>query len=225
VSEPLARFQDTLVFPDSVNHPKQFWIDEWVRNNHRLKSLARQGESARSELKQAKAEYLPSLSLQLRAQESNIGFENSSSPKNESLVASLNLKVPLYSGGTTRARNREKQAALLESKARYEEERRGTVKQIREAYLNIKANAANIAASKKAISSAEKSYEASEKGFKYGTVTVVDVLDAKSEVLRYSNEYRQKQYDYAINLMNLLRLSGRFSADSMILANGWLVEE
>lgn len=225
ITEPLSRFQDRIGYTESAEQTRQYWVDEGIRNNHSLKSLAKQVESARSELKQASAGHLPSVSLQLTAQESNIGFENTSSPKNQSLVASLNLTIPLYSGGSTSARRWEKRASLVESKARYEEERRKTIKQIREAFLNIRANIANIEASKKAISSAERSYEASEKGFQFGTVTVVDVLDAKSAVLRYTNEYRQKQYDYAVNLMNLLRLSGKFSADSIIMANDWLVNE
>lgn len=225
VSEPLSRFQDQIGYTDTIEQPRQHWIDEGIRNNHRLKSLAKQVQSVRAELKEASSGHLPSVSLRLSGQESNIGFENSTTPKNQSLVAAVEVSIPIYSGGSTSARRWEKRASLVEAKARYEEERRATIKQIREAFSNIRANIANIEASKKAINSAEKSYEASEKGFEYGTVTVVDVLDAKSEVLRYNTEYRQKQYDYATNLMNLLRLSGRFGADSMALANEWLLNE
>ena len=62
------------------------------------------------------------------------------------------------------------------------------------------------------------------RGLEYGTVTVVDVLDAQKDVLQYRNEYSQNKYDYVVNWLNLLRLSGQFNEKSITQANTWLTK-
>lgn len=222
VVEPLAPFQQTLNYPLETEKDRSYWAALALDNNHDLKALQKSIDSARADVSKAKSGHLPTMGLQLSAQKSNIGFENSSSPRTESYVASLNFNIPIYSGGTTSARVLEKRAQLEEAEGRYEEARRTILKDLRESYLNVAANLANIKASRRAIQSAQKSFEAMEKGFKFGTVTVVDVLDAQKELHRYTIEFRQKQYDYAVNWLNLLRLSGQLSVNSIRDANAWL---
>lgn len=222
VVEPLAPFQQTLNYPLETEKDRSYWAALALDNNHDLKALQKSIDSARADVSKAKSGHLPTMGLQLSAQKSNIGFENSSSPRTESYVASLNFNIPIYSGGTTSARVLEKRAQLEEAEGRYEEARRTILKDLRESYLNVAANLANIKASRRAIQSAQKSFEAMEKGFKFGTVTVVDVLDAQKELHRYTIEFRQKQYDYAVNWLNLQRLSGQLSVNSIRDANAWL---
>ncbi|MGB1237941.1 MAG: TolC family outer membrane protein [Pseudomonadales bacterium] len=223
VVEPLDKFVQELNYVDMSDKPKSYWTEKGIENSHQLKELRENIKSAKTEVSQAKAGHLPTVSFRLEANKSNIGFENSrSADTNKSYVASLNLSIPIYSGGKTSARKREQVAKLRESRAQYEEARRAVLKDIREAYLGVTANKANISASKTAIVSAEKSYDAMSKGLEYGTVTVVDVLDAKKEVLRNEIEFRKNQYDYAVNWINLLRLSGQLDEESITQANAWL---
>jgi outer membrane protein len=224
VISPLSSFSKSFKYADIKGRDKADWVDQGLRLNHELKSLKQKIKAAKTEVKSAGAEHLPTVFLKLEANKSNIGFENSSSSVNESNVASLNLNVPLYSGGRTSARVREMQAEFKRTNAIYEEKKRLVSKNIQEAYLNVSANVASIKASAKAISSAQKSFDAMEKGYKYGTATVIDVLDAKREVLKQQIEYRKKQYAYAVNYLNLLSLSGQFNGASINQVNNWLVK-
>jgi outer membrane protein len=221
----LSPFQEALNYSQETEEDSKYWTDLALENNNDLKALKKKIDSAKSDVSKARSGHLPTLGLQLSAQKSNIGFENSNSPQTSSYVASLNFNIPIYNGGTTSARVLEKRAELTEAEARYEESRRKTLKDLRESYLNVSANLANIKASRRAISSAKKSFEAMEKGFKFGTVTVVDVLDSQKELHRYTIDFRQKQYDYAVNWLNLLRLSGQLTQHSISDANDWLVKE
>jgi len=224
VISPLSGFNESFKYADIKGRDKDDWVDQGLRLNHELKSLQQKIKAAKAEVKSAGAGHLPTLFLKLEANKSNIGFENSASSVNESNVASLNLNVPIYSGGKTSARVREMQAEFKRTSAIYEEKKRLVSKNIQEAYLNVSANVASIKASAKAISSAQKSFDAMEKGYKYGTATVIDVLDAKRDVLKQQIEYRKKQYAYAVNYLNLLSLSGQFNGASINQVNNWLVK-
>jgi outer membrane protein len=224
VDSALSAFNHSIKYANIQGKVSSDWVEQGLTNNHELKALRQQIKAAKLEVKKASSGHLPTAFLKLEANKSNIGFENSSSSTNKSYVASINLNVPIYSGGSTNARQREMRAELKRSNAIYEEKKRLVAKEIQEAYLNLSANVATISASDKAISSAEKSFEAMEKGFKYGTTTVIDVLDAKREVLNQEISYRKKQYDYATNWLNLLRLSGQFNVASIYQVNSWLAK-
>ena len=80
----------------------------------------------------------------------------------------------------------------------------------------------SIAAAKKAVSSAGKSHDAMQKGFKFGTVTVVDVLDALRDEFSYRRDYRQAQYDFAVSRLSLLKASGTLKRSDIEQIDGWL---
>tara|TARA_B110000208_G_scaffold190130_1_gene253262 strand:- start:409 stop:1731 length:1323 start_codon:yes stop_codon:yes gene_type:complete len=222
VDEPLARFKENVFVELSHKEDLQYWLNASLASNSVLAALKNGIRAARSDVRQAKSGHYPVVDLQLSAQRTNIGSANAQAQETESYVAAVNFTVPIFSGGTTTAVTAEKGAILIEAKAVYEGERRKIVKQVREAYLNTKANVANLAASKKAILSAKKSYEAMSKGYKYGTVTVVDVLDSQKEVLRNYSQYRKYQYDYCVNWITLMSLSGKDSFDNINIASSWL---
>ena len=224
VTSSLSKFSDSFEYADFDGRDKDYWVDQGLRFNHQLKGLKKKVESAEASMKSASAAHLPTLYLQLSASQSNIGDQAASTSEYKSQVASINLSMPLYSGGKTNARVREMQAEFERSSSTYEEKTRLISKNIQESYLNVSANVASIKASAKAILSAQKSFDAMEKGYKYGTATVIDVLDTKREVLKQQIEYRKKQYDYAVNYLNLLNLSGQFNENAINQVNDWLVK-
>lgn len=224
VTLPLSGFSQSFEYADFEERDKDYWVAQGLQFNHELKGLDKKMQAAEAAARSAGAAHLPTVFLQLSANRSNIGYENASSADYESNVASINLNMPLYSGGTTTAKANEMTAEYERARGLYEEKKRLVVKNIQEAYLNVSANVASIRASVKAISSAQKSSDAMEKGYQYGTATIIDVLDSKKQVLKQQIEYRQRQYDYVVNYLNLLSLSGQFNESSIYQINNWLVK-
>ena len=97
--------------------------------------------------------------------------------------------------------------------------------QIREAFLNAQSASERVAATRKAVASAEKSYEARQKGYQYGTVTVVDVLDAAENLYGAQRDYRQAYYDLMVQGMNLYRTAGSDAPAKVAEINGWLATD
>lgn len=198
------------------------WIKKGLANNKQLQSSRLAVETARGRVKEASAGHHPTVSLNLNAQESDIGYENAQAPKTESYVASVNLTMPIYSGGQVNSRIAEAQARLRMAEQEYEQSERLLRKSIREAFLNANSAMQRVDATHNAVISAEKSYEAQQKGFQYGTVTVVDVLNASETLYEARRDYRQAYYDLMVQGMTLFQVAGEFSPEKMADINGWL---
>lgn len=221
VSEVLAPLKDGF-FVDWQLGTLDDWLHKGLANNKSLESSRLAMEAARAGVKQAAGQRHPTVSLTLNAQESDIGYENAAAPKSETYVAAVNLNVPLYSGGQVSARIAEAQARLRLAEQEYELQDRLVRKSVREAFLNTKSARERVDATHKAVLSAEKSYEAQQKGFQYGTVTVVDVLDASQTLYEARRDYRRAYYDLMVQGLTLSQVVGEFSPEKMAEINGWL---
>ncbi|MCV6590011.1 MAG: TolC family outer membrane protein [Marinobacterium sp.] len=221
VNESLNGFTRRIAYAEDGRDLNN-WVQLAVKNSPALMALAAEIDAGRAYVRETRAGHLPTLDAGLTAQKSDIGFENSSSSRSETYVASLTLSVPLYSGGRTSAAVDEAHARLVVSQKRLEERQRQLLKQVREAYLNTESSWARIAAAEKAVMSASKSYEAMQKGFEFGTVTVVDVLDALRDEYSYRRDYRQAQYDFAVSRLSLLKSAGVLTQDDVRQVDSWL---
>jgi len=223
VTEPLDDFSDDI--PYQADKSLQEWVDYTLKHNAYLRSFEREVAAAQKVRQKRKAAHLPSLSLQFSAQRSNIGYENAPSADTDSLAATISLSVPIYNGGAVSASEREQEALIIIAQQRKEQYKRQLVKSVREAYLNTQASWNRIGASNQAISAASKSHQAMEKGFSYGTVTVVEVLDAFNKKLQALLSFKKAQYDFVINYTQLQQFAGTLDADFMQRTSNWQIPE
>lgn len=221
VTEDIATLRDDIHVEWDLTGLDE-WIQKGLANNKQLQSSRLAVETARGRVKEATGARHPVVSLNLNAQESDIGFENAQAPQSQSYVASVNLTMPIYSGGQVSARVAEAQARLRMVEQEYEQAERVLRKDIREAFLNANSARQRVDATYKAVVSAQKSYEAQQKGFRYGTVTVVDVLNASETLYEARRDYRQAYYDLMLQGMTLFQVAGEFSPEKMADINGWL---
>lgn len=222
VDEPLAQLRDNLSLAWDLGEIEG-WLQKGLVENSQLRATYNAVEAARLRVKEASGRRHPTVNLSLSAQESDIGFENAQSPEAETLVAAVNLSVPLYSGGQISAQVAEAKSRLRLAEQDYVQMERSLRKSIREAYLNAKSALERVNANRKALRSAEKSYEAQQKGFKYGTVTVVDVLTASELLYEAKRDYHQAFYDLMVQRLSLYQVAGQFSPAKIAEADGWLV--
>ncbi|MAT51265.1 MAG: channel protein TolC [Porticoccaceae bacterium] len=221
VDEPLAPLRDEIFVTWDLSSPDT-WIRRGLRDNSALQAAQLAVKAAEAGVRQANGGRHPTVNLQLLAQKSDIGFENAQVPTSEVYVAAVNLNVPLFSGGQVSAQVAEARARLRLATQEREEVERDLRKQIREAYLNAHSAMQRVEATRKAVASAQKSYEARQKGYKYGTVTVVDVLDAAENLYAAERDYRQAYYDLMVEGMNLYRTAGSDAPAKVAEVNQWL---
>ncbi|MCB2255810.1 TolC family outer membrane protein [Pseudomonas chlororaphis] len=201
-------------------------LDSWVRDgielNPTLKASESGLEAANAALRGGKGGHYPTVSLNLSAQQTNEGYNNTLAPRTDSYVAGVGVQVPLYSGGSTSARVRGLYQDQQVAEQQLESVRRRVVKEITSAYLTANSNGEKIDASRLALESAQLSRVAAEKGLSYGMVNAVDVLTSVRNEFRVRRDLLKTQYEFLSNVFTLNRWAGKPPGETVSSVNGWL---
>jgi outer membrane protein len=171
---------------------------------------------------EARAGHLPTLSFGLGAQRSDFAYENIPSPRTDTYSANISLQIPIYSGGSTRARVEGLYGSREAAEQDYESVRRQVIKETRTAYMKSASDLSKIASSRRALDSAIKSREANERSLSLGVATAVDVLNAVQQEYSARRDYLKAQYDFITNQLVLLRWRGDLADADIRKINDWL---
>lgn len=221
VREKLSRVRDDVELMVS-NQSLEDWVRLAVVQNPQIKANESALQAAEAALRGGKGGHYPVVSLNLSAQETNEGYNNTLTPKTDSYVAGVGVQIPLYSGGSTSARVRGLYQDQLTAEQQLEATRRQVVKETTNAYLTAVSSVEKIRASRNALASAVQSRIAAEKAFLYGVVNAVDVLTAVQNEFTARRDLLKAQYDFITNLFVLDRWAGKLSIDSVESVNAWL---
>ncbi len=221
VTEKLSRIREDVLLT-VPGEGLDVWIDRAVAANPALKARQSALDAAEAAVREGKGGHYPQLSLNLSAQRSDIGYDNTLAPLSDSYVASVGVQVPLYSGGSTSARVRGLYSDRLATEQDLEAVRRQVVKETTGAFLTAQSSIERIRASRNALESAEKSSVAAERGFKFGVGNAVDVLTSVQNEYATRRDLLKAQYDFITNLLVLNRWAGRLSEQSVENVNVWL---
>lgn len=203
---------------------KTYWVTLAAESNPVLRARQKAVDAAQASLRQAKAGHLPTVTLSLNGQRSDIGYENSIAPRTDTYVANLGVQVPIYSGGSTSARVSSMYEDLMTAEHELEAARRQVSRETRSAFNDMEAGLSKISALRKALVSAEKSRTAAERAFGLGVMNAVDVLDTVKEEYAARRDLLKSQYDFIMSVTVLRRWSGTLAADDVRQANAWLIE-
>lgn len=198
------------------------WIERALVANPALKAQESALAAADAAVRESRGAHYPALSLNLSAQRSDVGYDNTLAPRSDSYVASVGVQIPIYSGGSASARVRALHSDRLATEQHMEAVRRQVVKETTTAYLTAQSSVERIRASRNALDSAEKSSVAAERGFQYGVVNSVDVLTSVQNEYKARRDLLKAQYDFVTNLLVLNRWAGGLSEQSVASVNVWL---
>ena len=221
VTERLSRVRNDVQLKVS-EQSLESWVELAQSQNPNIQANLSAVEAAEAGVRGGKGGHYPTLSLNLNAQNTNEGYNNSLAPKTDSYVAGVQLSVPIYSGGSTSARARGLYQQQVAAEQQLEAARRQVVKETINAYLTADSSVEKIRANRNALASAEQSRVASEKAFKYGVVNAVDVLTSVQNEFKARRDLLNTQYDFITNLFILNRWAGKLSSESVESVNVWL---
>lgn len=224
INERLSRVRNDVAL-QAPAQPLANFISQAMDANPLLKAYQSGADAADAAVREGKGGHYPQLSLSLSAQQSDVGYDNTLTPRSDSYVATLGVKVPLYSGGSTSARVRGLYDDQLAAEQDLERTRRQVVKETTTAYLTAQASVEKIRANTNALSSAQQSSIAAQKAFAYGVVNAVDVLTSVQNEFKARRDLLKTQYDFITNLFMLNRWSGKLNEESVDSVNVWLSPE
>ncbi len=209
-----------LNYPDPADI--KAWSDQARLNNPSYLAAQYNFQAAQKKADADFAAHYPTLDLNAQ--------RNYSDPEGGSFIATestdttitLQLSIPIYSGGATDARH--KQSIALKEQARTLQEKalRQTLQQTRDAYLGVSSSIAQVNALKQALASTQIAHEATQAGFEAGTRIAIDVLTALREVYRAERDYARARYTYVINTLRLKQAAGLLTLDDAYRINQFL---
>lgn len=192
-------------------HPNN--IDQWVKmahhHNWKLKAAYYQMLAAHDNIDSAEGNHLPTVNLQgsfSNNHENNIYDQGSNRQK--TINASVNVDVPIFSGGADTTKVHKAIAQYNEKASQYSKTNRDVVQSTRSAYLGVMSGISQIKAERQAIKSHKSSLRGMKEGYKVGTRTIVDVLDAQQKLYNIQKQASKARYDYLSNMIDLKQAAG-----------------
>lgn len=223
-------------FPITPPQPaeRQTWVDFSLKNNYQLKAANFRAESSHLQAKSRKSDHLPTLTGSLGYRDtyedgdSTSNLNNSVKPfenETDGSTISLQLSVPIYSGGGVSASRRqayEQYNAALQQKINTQ---RQVVQQTRSLHLTVSTDVQRVKARKQNIVSAESALDATKSGYEVGTRNIVDVLQSQRALFAAIRDYANTRFDYVINMLRLKQQAGVLSPEDIYFLDKWLISE
>ena len=200
-------------------------IEQWVKTaldqNMLLIASERTMDIARDEVAYQRSSHYPSLDIFASRSHSETLF-NTTVRKRDATTIGLELNVPLYQGGLISSKIREAAYRYQQTQEEYQQQRRATERQARNAFLNVMGDISQAKALKQALASSQTALEATQIGLEVGTRTTVDVLNSQRELYRARRDYAQARYDHLLETLRLKQAAGILTAVDLEQINKWL---
>jgi outer membrane protein len=210
------------------------WVQAALERNPALISSRITADIAQDSISIQRAARLPVLSMTTRYSESSsdnlrrnflVDGSTASAPSStapEGYSWSLNVTVPLYSGGLIGSRIDQSVFQHRAAVEGLELVARETERLARDAYLRVLSEMSRVRALRQAVESSRTALRATEAGFEVGTRTTVDVLASQNNLSQAETAYARSRYDYILNVLRLKQAAGAIGVPDLEEVNNWL---
>ena len=202
------------------------------KSNLNLLTMRLNQDIAREQIKLSQAGHLPTASLDASTNLNKTdrygnsvgtGAHGKSYSGNNYVGVSVNL--PIFSGGATMSKVEQAQQNYVSFSEKLESTNRGVINQVRSSYNNISSSISAIKAYQQAVVSEQSSLEATNSGYQVGTRTIVDVLNATTQLYSSKRNLSDAKYNYLTSLLQLKYAVGTLTANDLVYLNNMLGKE
>ena len=213
---------EKLVLAQPEPRGVQLWINMALANNYEVLGGRQEIQIAKKEIDKQKYSRYPTVDL--------VGGRNYSESENNYSIGSiydtysisLQMSIPIYTGGYVSASVRQAHAKWLKAAEQLSLQERGVQSDVRKYYDSIVSGIAQIHAYEQAVKSHEIALIGTKKGFEAGLRSNVDVLDAQQKLFSSRRNLAKSRYQYILNRLMLKQAAGTISASDVEEVNGWL---
>ncbi len=209
-----------LIEPEPSNIGK--WSETALSQNFQLLAAEFAYQYSQQEIKRQRTGHWPTLELNASHIYNDSKGGNFGSNESENQTIELRLNIPFFQGGAISSRTTQARHFAAQSREAYEQQRRATLRQVRDAYLSVLAEINRVKALGQAVVSAQSVLDATETGREVGTRTTVNVLDTRRELFRTQRDHARSRYDYIVHTLHLKEAAGILTLADLELVDGWL---
>lgn len=206
--EELKKFFPTS-FADALTYAKS--------NNFSLKAAERAFKAAKYDVRSKTGALLPEVSFNAKSGKTERSSKISNSPSTTSTEYTVNMAVPLYTGGATRAKIRQSKYQKWEAKENLREAERAVEAGVTATWESMQANRSSIDSIKAQVKASAIALEGTQKEEALGNRTVLDVLNAYQALLQSQVNEVKASHDYYISGLQLLQTMGKLTAKNLAL--------
>lgn len=212
ISHPL-----TLIAPSP--NDQESWVASAHRYNLKVYAAKENAAQQKSLIGYQASGHFPKFDFQ-----ANISRVKSQPPfpfnvPNTQKTIALNVSIPLFSGGSVISRTQEAAARYDEAMKKLEAEQRTADSLTRQAYRGVLTAISGVEALAQAVVSNRSALEATQAAYEVGTRTMVDVLNAQSNLLAAERDHSKARYKYLLEGLKLKQSSGILNIDDLLAVN------
>ncbi len=228
-ADRLARLREDFPVTLDERHGVSRWLELAAQYNPEIRVAQYQLKAQEASLQAARSGHLPTVTMGAGYQYSDqnnlrggSSFRSSHDSDSENSFLSLNLNMPLYSGGSTQGRVQQNRFLVEQARHQLEDARRQANIRTRSEFINIRTNVQTVESLKQNILSRESALEATREGYKVGTRNIVEVLDSERRYYAALRDYLNARFDYIESQLRIRRAAGTLSQNDLSDLNKWL---
>ncbi len=176
-------------------------------------------EATRLSVKQAQAAHWPTLDVRAALERNAQGLGTSAGqPGFRSTQASIgvDLRIPIFSGGTDSARVREAAAQLQGAEHERESTRRKVQAEVHQAWYQLEVSKAKLDAATFSMKAADSVLAQATRGASFGAKSELDVLQAQAQVHQAKGQWLSARLEQLRSTLQLSALLGELAPPEMV---------
>ncbi|MDH5631551.1 MAG: TolC family outer membrane protein [Gammaproteobacteria bacterium] len=200
--------------PDNMNN----WIEQAMQHNAALLAGEAGTDAARQEISRQRAGHYPRLSVSgeryRRKADGSLALPDTETDY-EATEYNLELKLPLFQGGSTLIQTREARLRYEAEQQQQEQLKRELVRDTREAFQSVASGKRKLDALAQSVKAHNSVIDAKLAGFRAGINTNQHVLDAQRDLFAARRDYANARYDVIQALLKLKQLAGSLNDNDL----------
>lgn len=192
-------------------------LDYAYQHNYNLKAAKSKLEASDYTVSANNGALMPQVTFDARASKSKTEARNMRDPETDSFEWTVNMKVPLYNSGETRAKIRQSKYKKWQAQEALLEAERNMISTVTSSYEYMISNESRLKSVKDQIKAYAIALDGVQQEEALGNRTVLDVLDAYQALLNSNVEEVQARRNYYVAGMALLVSMGKLTAKELNL--------
>ena len=224
-ADSIARLSETIEPTEVEPNDLSVWLKKSSETSLSISSQLLQLDIASREVDKYRLESSPKVDLVANYGQnwdsSGISRSGGLDQINKGMIT-LQLSIPLYTGGRRSSELREAAAKQSEQRETLEATRRNTEQLMTQTFLGVNASAAQIMALEQVLKSSQSLLASSKLGRDVGVRTTVDVLNAEKKLFDTRYDLTVARYTYLYTRLQLAAVVGDLDEKDLRSVNRWL---
>lgn len=212
-----------------IQPPEPQNMDQWIctalEQNLDLEAARYQVKAAREDIRMREADHLPQVNITGAIVRLGPSRDLFIEPGNRDAQIGVSASIPIYSGGSVISKTRQARYLYDQSLDQMEVTYRQVESNTSQSYLNVITQISQVQSQKQSMISAKTALESTQASVNAGVqYTVVDVLNAISNLISTQQNYANARYDYIIQSVMLKKNAGLLCPEDIIKINEYLCD-